>query len=159
MTPEDTGLMMFPLSLTAIFVGLLISKQNKPVWQNILGVIVLTTACCGLLLLHQNTPVYFVVLFAIVMGTSDGVNIIANQALLNAESPLEQKGVSFGLFRTFSYLGAILSSTQLKTLFKNGVSDESFHRIGYYTLFSCALLALLLIPLILRRKQIEQAIK
>ena len=158
-TPEDTGLMMFPLSLTAIFVGLLISKRNKPVWQNILGVIVLTTACCGLLLLNQSTPIYFIVLFAMVMGTSDGVNIIANQALLNAESPLEQKGVSFGLFRTFSYLGAILSSTQLKTLFRNGVSDESFHHIGYYTLCSCALLALLLIPLILRRKQIELSIK
>jgi MFS family permease len=158
LSPENTGLMMFPLSLTAIFVGLLISKHNKPVSQNILGVIVLTIACCGLLLLNITTPVYFIILFAMVMGTADGINIIANQALLNAESPLEQKGVSFGLFRTFSYLGAILSSTQLKTLFRNNVSDQSFHHIGYYTLCSCVLLALLLVPLILRRKLIEQSI-
>lgn len=158
MTPADTGFMMFPLSLTAIFVGLAISKYNKPVRQNIMGVFVLTIACCGLLLLSKATPVYFIVLFAMVMGTADGINIIANQALLNAESPLAQKGVSFGLFRTFSYLGAILSGTQLKTLFRNGVNDQSFHHIGFYALCSCALLTILLVPLFLRRKEIEQSV-
>lgn len=157
MPPAKTGLMMFPLSLMAIITGLVISKYNKPVLQNFLGVVVLLTACGGLFLLHQNTPVYFIILFALVMGMADGINIVANQALLNAESPLAQKGVSFGLFRTFGYLGAIISSTQLKTLFHNGITDASFHHIAYYALCSCGALAILLVPLKLREKTLMAA--
>ncbi|MDB5009445.1 MAG: transporter, partial [Mucilaginibacter sp.] len=86
---------------------------------------------------------------------ADGINLIANQALLNAESPLAQKGVSFGLFRTFGYIGAILSGSQLKTLFRNGITDQNFHHIGYYALYSCGALVVLLVPLVMRRKLIK----
>ena len=79
--------------------------------------------------------------------------MIANQALLNAEAPLAQKGVSFGLYRTFGYLGAIISSSQLKILFHTGITDQKFHQLGYYALYSCAILILLLIPLWVRRRQ------
>jgi MFS family permease len=153
--PRDTGFMMLPLSVTAIGVGLVTSAYNKPVIQNFLGVFILTAACTGLYMLNVNSGIIFIIGFAIVMGMSDGTNIIANQNLLNAESPLEQKGVSFGLFRTFGYIGAILSGTQLKVLFHNGVKDNNFHQISYYALYSCGVLALLLIPLWLRRKKLK----
>lgn len=155
--PSHTGLMMLPLSITAILIGLVTSAYNRPVLQNFIGVIILTTACTGLYMLNADTSIIFIIGFAITMGMSDGTNIIANQNLLNAESPLEQKGVSFGLFRTFGYLGAILSGTQLKVLFHDGVKDHDFHQISYYALYSCGVLALLLIPLWLRRKKLKLA--
>ena len=83
-------------------------------------------------------------------------NIIANQSLLNEEAPLAQKGVSFGLYRTAAYIGAILSGTRLKTAFQNGVTDQSFHHIGYYMAVSAivllVLLLLVLTLLLLREK-------
>ena len=152
--PAKTGLIMLPTSVMAITMGLIISKSNKPVMQNVLGVFVMLMACGGILFLNQNVSIFLVLGFAVIMGSADGINMIANQALLNREAPLSQKGVSFGLYRTAGYIGAIISSTQLKTLFHNGVTDQSFHRIGFYASVSSVVLLLLLVPLLMRKKQV-----
>ena len=81
-----------------------------------------------------------------------GTSIIANQSLLNEEAPLNQKGVSFGLFRTATYIGAILSGTQLKSVFAHGVTDQSFHHLGFFIAVACGILVLLLVPLLMNRK-------
>jgi MFS family permease len=96
-----------------------------------------------------------VIAIGITAGAAEGTNIIANQSLLNEEAPLAQKGVSFGLFRTFAYMGAILSGTQLKSAFQAGVTDQSFHRIGFYISIACVILIVLLIPLLAKKKKVE----
>lgn len=68
---------------------------------------------------------------------------MANQTSLSAEAPPEQTGVSFGLYRTFGYLGAIVSGIQMKGFFKGGVTDERFHLCGWYAVLACALLIIL----------------
>ena len=151
--PAYVGLTLMPMTLTAITSGYLISKINKPVLQNVIGTFVMLAACGSIFLINANTPIYLFVGCTIVAGLADGINMIANQSLLNQESPLEQKGVSFGLFRTAGYIGAIASGTQLKKLFSSGVTDHNFHQIGFYALASCAILLLLIIPLILKKKQ------
>ena len=153
--PANTGLLMLPLSVMAISLGLVISKNNKPFFQNALGVVVLLLACVGLFMLTADTPILLFIIFTLVMGCADGVNLIANQNLLNSEAPADKKGVSFGLYRTFQYIGAILSSTQLHHLFLNGVSDGNFHQIGFYALYTCVGLLVLLVPLWLRRKNLS----
>ena len=157
--PATTGLIMLPMTLMAISMGLLISKYNKPVLQNVLGVLVMLIACGGLLLLDAGTAVYFIVGILLIVGMADGINMIANQSLLNREAPLAQKGVSFGLYRTAGYIGAIISSTQLKTLFHKGVTDSSFHHIGYFALASGAVLLILLWPLVTRSRSVSPALK
>lgn len=144
--PSITGLIMLPMTLAAITLGLLISKLNKPVLQNVLGVLVMMSACCGIVLLHKHTPVYVIVVFLIIFGIADGINMIANQSLLNREAPLAQKGVSFGLYRTAGYIGAIVSSTQLKKLFHPSVTDQALHQVGYFALSLSIVLLLLLGP-------------
>lgn len=146
--PAKTGLILLPMTLMAITMGLVVSKCNKPVFQNVLGVLIMMIACGGILLLNVSTPIYLVIGFLLIVGVADGVNMIANQSLLNREAPLAQKGVSFGLYRTAGYIGAIISSTQLKTLFHNGITDGSFHQIGYFALTSSCILLILLWPLI-----------
>jgi sugar phosphate permease len=89
------------------------------------------------------------------MGIAEGLNLIANQALLNVEAPADQKGVSFGLYRTFSYLGAILSGSQLKVLFHTGINQEKFHLLSYTAFYSSLLLVLLLLPMIIKRPRTE----
>jgi len=151
--PANTGLMMLPESAMAIVIGLLISKSNKLFRQNLWGVLIMFLSCIGWLTLNEHSGVFYIFLITLVMGTAEGINMIANQALLNTEAPLAQKGVSFGLYRTFGYLGAILSSSQLKVLFHTGVTDQNFHVLGYFILCSCIALAILLIPLWFRMRK------
>jgi len=145
--PAETGLFMLPDSIVAIAVGLLISKSTKLFRQNFLGVLFMAATCAGMFILNENIGVFVIVAVTIVMGVAEGLNLIANQALLNAEAPLAQKGVSFGLYRTFAYLGAIISSSQLKVLFHTGITDHKFHILSYSAAISCMILVVLLIPL------------
>jgi MFS family permease len=149
--PIHTGLIMLPNTLTAIFAGLLISKINKSNLQNVLGVLLLILACGGIFLLSRDIPLSMVTGIGMIAGAAEGTNIIANQSLLNEEAPLAQKGVSFGLYRTAAYIGAILSGTQLKAIFQTGVTDHSFHRIGYFISIACIVLLALLFPLVFKK--------
>ena len=106
----------------------------------------MAATCTGLYFLNAEVNLFFVLGVILVNGIGEGVNMVANQALLNKEAPANQKGVSFGLGRTFGYLGAIISSSQLKVLFHNGIDDHSFHQITSYIIYSVIVLALLLIP-------------
>ena len=155
--PAKTGLMMLPDSIVAILVGLLISKSTKLFRQNLLGVVFMIITCIWMYYLNVETSILMIFIMTLILGVAEGLNMIANQALLNSEAPLAQKGVSFGLYRTFGYLGAIISSTQLKTLFHTGITDQKFHQLSYTALFSCLLLALMLIPLWIRRKSLAVA--
>lgn len=155
--PAQTGLMMLPDSFVAIGIGLLISKSKKLFVQNFLGVLFMLITCGGMFLLNAQISVPMIVIITVVMGVAEGLNLIANQALLNAEAPLAQKGVSFGLYRTFAYLGAIISGSQLKVLFHTGINDQKFHQLSYSAFYSCMILALLLIPLWIRTRLLNHS--
>lgn len=155
LSPAKTGLMMLPESAMAMLSAYVIAKSKNIFGQNLTGVTVMLLACIGWFTLGHGSSIIYILGITLILGVAEGVNIIANQALLNQEAPLAQKGVSFGLMRTFGYLGAIISSTQIKMLFHNGVSDQSFHLIGVFTICSSLLLAVLLIPLWFRRKVLQ----
>ncbi|MDN5284242.1 MAG: Major facilitator superfamily 1 [Mucilaginibacter sp.] len=150
--PAHTGLIMLPMTLMAISVGLLISRINRPVLQNVLGVAVMLVACLCILSFNAAMPVLVIIAFLVIIGAADGINMIANQSLLNQEAPPDQKGVSFGLYRTAGYIGAIISGSQLKVVFHHGVTDAAFHRVDYFALISAVILLLLLIPLFVVKK-------
>ena len=145
--PAQTGLFMLPDSIVAIAIGLLISKSQRLFRQNFWGVMFMLATCGGMFMLNTEISIFMIVVITVVMGIAEGLNLIANQALLNAEAPLAQKGVSFGLYRTFAYLGAIISSSQLKVLFHTGITDQKFHFLSFTALASCMVLVILLIPL------------
>ncbi|NCD71169.1 MFS transporter [Mucilaginibacter agri] len=155
LSPANTGLIMLPESAMAMAMGLLVSKSTKLFRQNLWGVMAMLLCCIAWLTLNVNSTVFYIFLVTLVMGCAEGINIIANQALLNEEAPLAQKGVSFGLSRTFGYLGAIISGSQIKVLFHNGVTDHNFHIIGYTVMYSCVALMILLIPLWFRMRKTE----
>lgn len=150
--PVHTGLIMLPNSIMAIAAGLFIARVKSTKLQSALGVALLIVACCGIFMLNGEIPLPMVIAIGITAGIAEGTNIIANQSLLNEEAPLNQKGVSFGLYRTAAYIGAILSGTQLKSVFSHGVTDQSFHHIVFFIAVACGILALLLLPLLIKRK-------
>jgi hypothetical protein len=87
----------------------------------------------------------------LLLGFSIGLNIIANQASLYAEVPVEYTGISFGLFRTIGNIGTVLSGSELKEIFKHGATDSALHQLGMDSLICCGVIVLFLIPLVRRR--------
>lgn len=152
-SPANTGLLMMPMSIMSALVALFISKSDNPVKQNIIGVISLVISCLSLLILEFNTPIAIVFIATLLMGLSIGINMIANQSLLNVEAPEGKAGISFGLYRTFGYIGAIFLSSQMKSVFHNGISDKNFHNLVYSSITACILLIILIIPLIIRKNE------
>lgn len=144
MSPSQTGLMMIPLSLMSALAAIIFASKVKRVSVlNTLGVISLILACSSLFLLHAGVAVPWIVGVMLLVGLSIGLNIIANQSSLSVEAPLGKTGVSFGLYRTFGYLGAIVSGTQLKAAFHSGVTDSSLYLCGWYAVACCVLLTVL----------------
>jgi MFS family permease len=143
MSPSQTGLIMFPMAVMSAVSAMVIARYNNLFRTNTLGIFTMVTACSGLFLLNVAVPIWGVVGMVMLTGMAVGINSIANQSSLSAEVPSNLTGVSFGLYRTFGYLGAIISGTQLKILFHKGVTDRSLHTLAWYAVISCVLLAVL----------------
>jgi MFS family permease len=155
-SPSRTGLLMFPMSFVAAGSAMLISRKENLTFLNICGVISMVVACSALFILEERTPVYILIGVTLLLGLATGVNPIANQASLKIQAPSHQIGISFGLYRTFGYIGAIISGSQLKTVFRHGVSDASFHQIVWFATGSCTILTVLhLLPAVFGRKTAE----
>lgn len=143
MTPAETGFVILPMTFMSAVSAILIAKIKNVSLINIFGIASMVLTCASMFLLDHTRPVWEITLITLLAGTAMGINIMANQASLSAEAPPDKTGISFGLYRTFGYLGAIVSGTQLKTIFHAGVSDHSIYLCSLYATASCILLTAL----------------
>lgn len=139
--------MILPMSIASIFIALFVSKNQNFIKLLIYGLISLCLACAGLYTLNQGSLVIVILFISLLFGVSIGINSIANQVTLYAETPKQQTGVSFGLYRTLGYTGAIVSGSQLKHVFSGGATDANFHKLATNSLVSCIVIVILLIPI------------
>lgn len=151
LSPSETGLILLPMSLMAVVSALIVPRWGRPWLTNLLAVVSAGAGSAALFLLHAGSPILLVVAVSMLMGIATGVNPIANQVSLNEEAPQHLTGISFGLYRTFAYLGAIASGSQLKSIFKKGVTDDSFRGIAMYATCSALILIILYLPVWFRR--------
>lgn len=154
-SPAHTGLLLLPMSLVSAAAGLLMSRHNSLLVKNMTGIGCMIVACTALFFVNARLPLSLLVSITLLVGLSTGINPIANQAWLQEEAPPGRTGVSFGLYRTFGYIGAIVSGSQIKTLYHQGVTDSSFHTVAWFTAASCALMVLLLLPTISRKRALS----
>ncbi len=157
-SPAHTGLLLLPMSLASAAAGLIISRYESLLLKNVAGILCTAMTCTALFAVHADISLYLLTGITLLVGLSTGINPIANQASLYAEAPPGQIGISFGLYRTFGYLGAILSGSQLKTLYRQGITDSSFHLMAWFAVASCVLMILLFIPSIARKKQLAAGV-
>lgn len=151
LSPSATGLILLPMSLMAVVSALIVPRWGRAWLTNLLAVVSAGAGSTALFLLHAGSPVILVIGVSMLMGIATGVNPIANQISLNEEAPQHLTGISFGLYRTFAYLGAIASGSQLKSIFHKGVTDASFREIATYATYSALILIVLYFPVWLRR--------
>jgi len=155
MTPGQTGGIMLPMSAVSAISAILISRKRNLFKINTAGLVTMFFACAGIFLLQSEFPVTGIIGINMLCGLAVGINMFANQASLSAEAPAEKTGASFGLYRTFGYIGAIISGTQLKMLFRHGVTDRSLHTLGWYAVISCVVMSLLYLTTSARDRKIR----
>jgi MFS family permease len=125
------GLLILPMSVFAALISIPFARRNlvRPALYCTAAAAVVGPA--GLLLFTSHTPIWAMVLVTLVFGIVSGLGVIGNQAALYQQAPAEAVGVAAGLMRTFTYLGAVLSSSLISLSFGEPATDGGLHTIIY----------------------------
>ena len=127
LSPATTGLVMLATPLVAMFCASVFASRQPTHPSLIIGTAVLTVACIALAFATAATPPMLLVAIAALFGIPNGLIGISNQTALYRQVPAQYLGTASGLFRTFQYLGAILSSSALAAAFGTHATDARFH--------------------------------
>lgn len=138
-----TGLLMLPMSVTALVCSLL-GARTKGIRGPLTLACVLLTAGAGLLaFLTGDTPLGLLLLAGACFGIPQGLIGTSNQAAVQAHAPPENIGSAAGLQRTAQYIGAITASSLIALAYGQSASDHGLHLMAMVA----AVLGVLLIAL------------
>ncbi|MFZ3554412.1 MFS transporter [Streptomyces sp. BH055] len=122
-----TGLLMLPMSLTALVCSLL-GARTKGIRAPLITACVLLTAGAGLLVfLDGDTPLALLLLAGACFGIPQGFVGTCNQAAVQEHAPAADIGSAAGLQRTAQYIGAITASSLIALAYGQRASDSGLH--------------------------------
>jgi MFS family permease len=129
-SPGQAGLLILPMGALAALISGPVSRRNLVRGPLIVGAVAALVASVAILFVTTTSPVIVIVATTLVFGIALGTTTVANQTALYAQAPAAQVGTAAGLFRTFSYLGSIASSTITGIVFRTDVTDGGLHTIA-----------------------------
>jgi MFS family permease len=145
LSASAAGLVVLPVSLTAIGAAAASGRRAGIRGKLVLGSVAMLVATAALLLLTGTSPLWLVVTVGMVSGIPQGVNTLANQNALFQQADATHMGTASGLLRTFQYLGAMLSSAAVAGFFRDGADTSGLHGLAVLMLaVGVALLAAVL---------------
>jgi MFS family permease len=151
MSSREAGLMLLPMGILGAIVSRPISARNLVRGPLIVGAASLVLAAGGVALLTSHTPVAAIVAVTLMFAITIGTTTVGNQTALYNQARPEQIGTASGLFRTFSYIGSIASSTITGIVFRNHVTDSGLHLVAaILAVVSVAVVALTVLDRTLR---------
>jgi MFS family permease len=127
---EQAGLLILPMGAVAALVIRPISRRNLVRSPLIAAALSMLVASIGVLFLTTHSPVVLIVGVTLAFGITIGTTTTGNQTALYAQAPADQLGTAAGLFRTFSYVGSIASSTITGIVFRSSVTDHGLHTLA-----------------------------
>lgn len=125
------GVIMIPLSLVSIVVARLVSLRGWVRVPLILAGAALVGTAVLMGMANVGTSVVLLVVMTSLLGLTNGFSGFANQTALYVQSPAEGIAVAAGLYRTFSYMGAIFSSSLIGLVFGQRATDPGFHSLAW----------------------------
>ncbi|MFZ3573511.1 MFS transporter [Streptomyces sp. BH097] len=138
-----TGLLMLPMSLTALVCSLL-GARTKGIRAPLITACVLLTAGAGLLvLLDGDTPLALLLLAGACFGIPQGFVGTCNQAAVQEHAPAADIGSAAGLQRTAQYIGAITASSLIALAYGQRASDGGLHLMAGVSVVLGVLLVIL----------------
>ncbi|MFI7342843.1 MFS transporter [Streptomyces sp. NPDC050085] len=130
LSASQSGLLLLPMSVTAIAVTALTGRSPRVRGKLRAGAVVQLSGCAALLFLDASSPVWLLVVLGAAFGIPQGLNGLANQSALYAQADPARMGSSAGLLRTFTYLGALLASAANAVFFRGGATSAGLHDLA-----------------------------
>ena len=131
--PQMAGLLLLPvagLGVAATPLSAALIARSGPRPALITGAVALTVGTLLMVLFEQGTPIPVLIAVGAVLGVPNAFNNLGLQAALYEATRPEQTGTAGGLFQTFRYLGAILSTSLIGLVFGTHVTTPGLHRIA-----------------------------
>jgi predicted MFS family arabinose efflux permease len=133
-SPFAVGLILLPLSGLSIVIARIASSRGWIRWPLVLGAVALILSGVVMYFVDSSSSVLVLIGMTLLFGLTNGLSGFANQAALYIQAPGETIAVASGLYRTFSYVGAIFSSNLIGIAFGAAVTDAGFHRLAWVVL-------------------------
>jgi MFS family permease len=132
-SPDQAGLLLLPVAGLGVAVtplaATLVSRAGvRPAL--VVGAVALTAGTLLLALVDQRTPILNLVAVGAVLGIPNAFNNLGLQAALYQATRPQYTGIAGGLFQTFRYVGAILSTSLIALVFGTHVTSRGLHEIA-----------------------------
>ena len=151
LSTQEAGLVLLPMGILAAIVSRPIAARNLVRGPLVVGATSFVLAAAAVTLFTSQTPVVAIVGVTLLFAITLGATTVSNQTALYTQAPADQVGTAAGLFRTFSYLGSIASSTITGIVFRHDVTDSGLHLVALVLVgVSVAVLALTVLDRTLR---------
>ncbi|MGW5972754.1 MFS transporter [Streptomyces sp. NPDC055186] len=143
LSASQAGLLLLPLSATAIGVTALTGRRGQVRGRLAVGAVFQCLGCAALLLLRADSPVWLLVVLSAVVGIPHGLIGLANQNALYAQADPARMGSSAGLLRTFMYIGALFAAAANAVFFRDGATSSGLHAMAWVLIGVAALFLVL----------------
>jgi len=150
--PGTAGLLLLPIAGVGVLAMPLAARlidRAGPRLALIAGAVLLLAGSLSLLLFDTATPVWALLAVGAVLGVPNGFNNLGLQAALYEAAPAAQMGAAGGLFQTFRYMGAILSTALLGLVMGAHATSGHLHTLA---IVLAVVSALLVVTSILTRR-------
>ncbi|MFF3581221.1 MFS transporter [Streptomyces mirabilis] len=140
LSAATAGLVLLPLSLSALAVSALTGRREAIRGKLVVGSLVQIAGCAALLGANAGSAIWLLGAVGIVMGIPQGLNGLANQNALYRQADPARMGSAAGLLRTFMYLGAMVASAADAAVFPHGADTGGLHDLALFMLAGATLL-------------------
>ena len=145
LSASHAGLILLPMSLIAIGVSALTGRRAEFRGKLLVGAASQLVACALMLVLDAGSALWIPVVISVVCGLPQGLNSLANQNAVYFQADPARMGASAGLLRTFSYLGAMVSSAATGAFFRHGADTAGLHNLAIFLIVVAVLLLVLVL--------------
>ena len=134
LSASATGLLMLPLSGTAVLITVITGRRAEVRGKLVAGSIVLVVACLAPLVADGDSALWMLALIGVLAGLPQGLNGLANQNALYYQADPDRIGSSAGLLRTCGYLGALIAAAANAHFFQHGATTAGLHALSLFLL-------------------------
>ncbi|MFJ7244730.1 MFS transporter [Kitasatospora sp. NPDC098652] len=146
LSAASAGLVLLPLSLTALTVSGVTGRRAAVRGKLVVGAVVQMAACAALLTAGSASPPVLLIAVGVLAGIPQGLIGLGNQTALYHQADPAAIASAAGLLRTFMYLGAMAASAANAAFFPHGATTAGLHHLALFMFGGAALLFLLVLP-------------
>ncbi|MFF2079762.1 MFS transporter [Kitasatospora sp. NPDC058162] len=146
LSAASAGLVLLPLSLTALTVSGVTGRRPAVRGKLVVGAVLQMAACATLLAVGPTSSPVLLIAVGVLAGSPQGLIGLGNQTALYHQADPAAIASAAGLLRTFMYLGAMAASAANAAFFPHGATTAGLHHLALFMFGGAALLFLVVLP-------------